>query len=287
MTQISRPFQLALLLVGVLAAAYFTVLRSHSPAGSGASGSSSPPAASTSHAASSSEGQPTHIYKGPVPGLKGLTRAISRAHEAVGTSEANAHKLEGDTASVGTGTGASSSTQGASAASAAARSAAPKATGTGAGTTSRHGASMHKSASNTHRGQAASRKSSKTSSSRGHSHGAGGVSRTSHAHESQADVVARQLHEGRTVLLLFWNSRSFDDQAVHSEVQSVVRSMGHRVAADYATPSEVGAFGTVTRNVNVLGTPTLMIIDRQDKATTITGLTDAFAIEQAVREARG
>lgn len=100
-------------------------------------------------------------------------------------------------------------------------------------------------------------------------------------------MVGNQLKAGKVVLLLFWSERSAEDQAVRSQVQSVSRSLGRRVAADYAKPSEVGAFGSITREVTVLQTPTLLVIDRKGLVTTIAGLTDAFSIEQAVREAGG
>ncbi len=105
------------------------------------------------------------------------------------------------------------------------------------------------------------------------------------AHQSPAEAIASQLSAGRVVLLLFWNPSSADGAAVHAQVQSVAHSMGHRVAVHFAKPSEVGSFGTVTRDVNVNQTPTLLVIDAKGLTSTITGLTDAFAIEQAVREA--
>ncbi len=89
------------------------------------------------------------------------------------------------------------------------------------------------------------------------------------------------------MLLLFWNPHSSPDQAVHSQVQAAGRSLKGKVALDFAKAREVGSFGTVTREISVLQTPTLLIINRKGLATTITGLTDAFSIEQAVREAGG
>jgi hypothetical protein len=86
--------------------------------------------------------------------------------------------------------------------------------------------------------------------------------------------------------LLFWNPSSAEDASVHGQVAEVVRQLRGKVAVHYAKAREVGTFGTVTRNISVYQTPTLLIIAPHDLVTTITGLTDAFSIEQAIREAQ-
>lgn len=88
------------------------------------------------------------------------------------------------------------------------------------------------------------------------------------------------------MLLLFWNPKSSIDDTVREQVDDVSRSLGHKVAVTFAKAGEVGSFGTVTRDVTVNETPTLLIIGKHGLVTTITGLTDAFSIEQAIREAR-
>lgn len=253
MAQLSRPYQAALILIAVLALAWFTVLRAHVTTTTG--GSSAPPASpSTSPKIGSTqtdEGKPTPIYHGAAPGLQGLSRAIDRAHETVGASEVDAHKIEGR---------AGSAQRAPSVAPASPAAATPSAHGAPAGS--------------------APAKSSSSSASP--------APRSSHgATASRAATVGAQLRGGKTVLLLFWKPSSVDDQAVHSQVQTANRSLRGKVAVDYAKPGEVGSFGTVTRDVSVLQTPTLLIINRKGLATTITGLTDAFSIEQAVREAGG
>lgn len=254
MAQISRPFQLALVLVAVLALAWFTVLRAHlstSGDGSSSSGSSAPSASTTSKTSKAGEiehnqGKATPVYHGAAPGLQGLSKDIRRAHEAVGASQTQAHKLEGTSASAGTAPVAGSH----------ASAPATRATHTASST-------AHHPATVTHA-----------------SHTSASGSQT-----SRASTVQSQLHAGKVVLLLFWNPRSSDDQAVHAQVQAAGRSLKPKVALDFAKASEVGGFGTVTRDVSVLQTPTLLIINQKGLATTITGLTDAFSIEQAVREA--
>ncbi len=248
MAQLSRPYQAALILIAVLALAWFTVLRAHVSASAG--GSSSPPASSPSTAKigsiRSDEGKPTPIYHGAAPGLQGLSRDINRAHQAVGASEAQAHKIEGRAGSAP-----------------ATPSAAPSRSAPATPATHDLAATVR------------------------HSSASAAPRSTQGAAASRADTVGGQLKRGKTVLLLFWKPSSADDQAVHSQVQAASRSLKGKVAVNYAKAGEVGSFGTVTRDVSVLQTPTLLIIDRKGLATTITGLTDAFSIEQAVREAGG
>lgn len=243
MAQLSRPYQAALILVAVLALAWFAVLRAHISTSTG--GASSPTSSSSSSASSSPkagetghhEGKATPVYHGAVPGLSGLSKDIRRAHETVGASETEAHKVQGTAAQPSHAT--SSVT------------AAPVAK------VSHPAAPSHPARS------------------------------TQHSNATRAGSVEAQLHAGKIVLLLFWNPHSTDDQAVRSQVQAVGGSLKGKVALDFAKAREVGSFGTVTRDISVLQTPTLLIINRRGLTTTITGLTDAFSIEQAVREAGG
>ena len=59
-----------------------------------------------------------------------------------------------------------------------------------------------------------------------------------------------------------------------------------RVAVQEAPASQVASFGSITRTVRVTGTPTLLIINKHGRTTTLTGLTDAYSIDQAIDEAR-
>lgn len=251
MAQLSRPFQIVLVLVAALALAWFTVLRSHvstesggSSGSSSASTSSSQPKAGTTE---SNEGKPTPVYNGAAPGLHGLSKDIRRAHETVGASEAEAQKAEGKAPS--------------------------------AQTPARPVSAPTKPASTP---QKTASDPQKTASAPRQAAGAHVVQ-----HASRAEAVGGQLHSGKVVLLLFWNPHSSSDQAVHSQVQAAGRSLKGKVALNFAKASEVSSFGTVTRDVSILQTPTLLIINRKGQTTTIAGLTDAFSIEQAVREAGG
>ena len=78
MTQLSRPFQIALAAAGLVLAVWFVALRGHS-----SSSESSPPAASTPAASSSGgaskPGATGSVYHGSAPGVEGLTHDIAKA----------------------------------------------------------------------------------------------------------------------------------------------------------------------------------------------------------------
>ena len=98
MTQISRPFQIALVTLGLFVLVWFAALHRRTSASGGGSGSS--PAASGAPAKPSAAAQakaaaaPTHIYHGAAPGVGGLSRAIDKAHGAVAESQHEAHRVE-------------------------------------------------------------------------------------------------------------------------------------------------------------------------------------------------
>lgn len=103
---------------------------------------------------------------------------------------------------------------------------------------------------------------------------------------SQATIAA-ELHQGKTVLLLFLNPRGYDDDATAIDTTEVAHKLRHHVAAHFALASQVNSFGSITRNIQVYQTPTLLIVNPKREVTTVTGLTDEFALEQAIAEAKG
>jgi hypothetical protein len=84
-------------------------------------------------------------------------------------------------------------------------------------------------------------------------------------------------------VILFWSPKGADDVAVHKAVQQV---RSGKVVVDLASSKEVAAFGTITRGIQVYGTPTLLVVGRKGQTTTLTGLQDAYAIKQAIQENR-
>lgn len=254
MTQLSRPLQIALVTLALFVLVWFAALHRRTTASSGGSGSS--PAASSAPAKPSAAAQakaaaaPTHVYHGAAPGVEGLTRAIDKAHGAVAQSQHEAHRVE----------------------------------------TSEPSASSASSATAGHASVP-----SKTSA-RSPAHPA--VVTPTHVHATPPAVkhpavkassqatVEHELRQGKTVLILFWNRHGSDDMAVHNALPAVQHALGSKVAVHYASAGQVGAFGTVTHAVQVTQTPTLLIVNPHGQATVLTGLTDAFSIQQAVAESR-
>ncbi len=95
--------------------------------------------------------------------------------------------------------------------------------------------------------------------------------------------VARAIEKRKVILLLFWNRSSTDDRAVRAELRRVDRRRG-RVYVTAAPVSRLGRYGAITRSVQVLQSPTLVVVDRQRRASTIIGYTDAREIDQRVSD---
>jgi hypothetical protein len=287
MTQISRPFQIALLAVAVLMAVWFVALRGHSASSSSASSAGSTSAASS--APSQSPGSGSSVYHGPAPGVEGLSRAIAKAHGAVATSQQNAKELEQKSAqaSAAGGTAATSAPSG--------TPSTPKST-TSAGRAGTSPPATHKAAATPRAAQHPSGKSAGSLK---------GVQRT----PARQALVERALKEGKIAVILFWNKRGADDVAVNFELQ-LLEAVHHLIkprantpkmrrelraysleldkpfAAFTAREDQVASFGTITHGAHVYGTPTILIVNKKGQVRTLTGLTDAYSIEQTIDEAR-
>jgi hypothetical protein len=294
MAQLSRPFQIALVGVCLLAGVSFFVLygRSSSTSGSGstpAATASTPaavkPATATASGSASvvakakAAAKSGHIYHGPVPGLEGLTRDIARAHgavKAIGASPSSA---------------ASSSATHASASAPATTSSSASARQSTSAATKHQSTSASVPAATTVKHQPIKAQS--------------GAGRT----PARQVLVERALHEGKIAVILFWNPKGADDAIVDYElrlletVHHLIRPLAHtpqlrrqlaasglelekRFAAFTSPASQVATYGSITRGVQVYQTPTLLIVNKRGQTTVLTGLQDALSIEQAIDEAR-
>jgi hypothetical protein len=211
------------------------------------SGSSS----SAGHAAA-----PATSQGGSAPGVEGLTKAIAKAHGAVATSQQNAKQLQEKAAQASSNETSSASAR------------------------AQHSATAAKPGAGTH---AATRASSH----------AAAPPRTARrtAPQSPAKAFARQhaveaaLAHGKTVAVLFWSSKGSDDVVVRNALRALA---GHDrgLAVQLASASQVASFGTITRGVQVNGTPTLLLVGAHGHTRVLTGLQDGYAIEQAVSQLR-
>jgi hypothetical protein len=267
MAQISRPFQIALAVVALLALVWVVALHrssssSESTSAGHAAAVASAPAktASAPAAAGKSSGSGAGIYHGSAPGVEGLTRAIAKAHGAVATSQQNAKQL------------AEKSEQASSAGAPASTSAAA---GASAAPSSTHAASAPARTTTTSAPTATRTAAPKLAPHR----------------LAHIPVLARQrlveaeLKQGKVVALLFWSSKGSDDVAVKNAL-SQLSGRDHRLAVHIAAAGQVASFGTITRGVQVFGTPTILLVGKHGRTIVLTGLQDAYAIQQAVAEAR-
>lgn len=246
MAQLSRPFQIALVAVVLLAGVWLFALQGRSTttggAGSSATVSPSAPAAPVVHkpARTTSKASSSHTSS---------TRAAAgSASHKVSTSATHApvHRAAKTVPKTATHTPAKAVTQ----APAKAVTKAPTKAVTKAPTSTAHkGASAPAAATLT--GQ----------------------------HAVEADLA-----KGDVVVLLFWNPSGTDDVATHKAVQAV-KSV-RRVAVQEAAANQVASFGSVTRGVQVYATPTIFVIGAHRQAIVLTGVQDAFSIEQTIAEAR-
>jgi uncharacterized protein (UPF0333 family) len=286
MAQISRPFQIALLAMVVLAGVWFFALQGHSSSGGSSPTASAPaPAPSSSAAAKNSAGAPTPVYHGAAPGVQGLSRAIANAHKAVATSEQNAKQLASKSAQASNPT----PTGGVTASSPAAKTTAPAAPNV---TTAPHPAASTPAA--TKKVAPVKVKSPVTAPNRV---------------PARQALVEQQLKQGAIVAILFWNPKSAVDVVVQQELQvllavhhglrkdaknpivsRLVKATGleltGKIAVNEASAKQVTAFGSITRAVQIYQTPTILILNKKGQTTTLSGLNDAFSIEQAIDEAR-
>ncbi|MGA2320000.1 MAG: hypothetical protein ABSG95_04565 [Solirubrobacteraceae bacterium] len=285
MTQLSRPFQIALVAMGLLAAVWFLALRGH-PATTGGSGSSAPSAATSTPATATSKpatapstpaknpAAPSAVYHGSAPGVEGLTRAIAKAHGAVAESQRNAKRVEESSAEA-SGT-APAGAVGATSASGSSATSRPSSKGASSSAAVR--------SSTTPVGSSTVQKNA--------SAGASGRAQTGTAAAAEPPaakmmtIVERQLKQGKVVTVLFWNPQGADDVAVRHELDAADRALGGKVAVHEALASQVGSFGAMTQAIPVDETPTILIVNVQGQETALTGFTDAFSIEQAIEEAR-
>jgi hypothetical protein len=271
MAQISRPFQVVLAAFVLFAIAWFALL--HRPGTSSSSGGGSAPASATPHPhAPAGTRTAAHTHAATPAPATAKTHSTTVTHHATGHAHSTTvtHRTTAHSGSTTVTHHSTSTTHNApathhvtvrhsSATHAASQAAAPGAL--------HHAAVKPQGTRSAQRGPAAAAKSQAT--------------------PPMQATVAAELKQGKVVLLLFWNPSSSNDVAVHRQVQIVAHKLGRGLAVHTASASQVGSFGSITRDIQVYQTPTLLIVNRHDQVTTVTGYTETYALEQAIREARG
>lgn len=89
---------------------------------------------------------------------------------------------------------------------------------------------------------------------------------------------------GKVAVVLFYEAGGADDRAVRRSLQDLPRR-GGRVAVFSARIGDVGRYAAITRGVSVLSAPTVLVIDADRVASSITGFTEVGEIDQLVGDA--
>ncbi len=274
MPQLSRPFQIMLAVFVLFVAVWFVALRKHSS--SGESSNAPAPTASAQHTASASSpggGTPASsgsTYHGSAPGVAGLSRAIQRARGAVAQSQQNANQLQQKSAQASSQTQSSQQQNGEQA---------QNGSQTQSGQTQNsHTQSTQQKQSTTH---ARSKNAKPAPSASSHAR-----SKSANSIPAMQATVEGELRHGKVVAVLFLNPKGAVDTVVRRELQRAGNSSHGKLAVHLASAKQVGSFGSFTRTVQVYSTPTILLINKAGATSSLTGLTDAFSIEQAVREVK-
>lgn len=240
MSQVSRPMMIALLGTVLFAGVWLAVLRPKP----GAATSAAPPAASTPAAAPSA------------PGVNGLTNAIGKAQQAVGTANGASQAHGGTIAPGGTPAGGGSPASQAGTPHKPAPSPAPV---------------THTAAPVTH---APVR----------HAPVVKHVAPRAPVATGAVQAAEQALVAHKVLVLLFHNPAAADDRAVLHEVRSL-STRGGRIVVVTAPASALSRFADITRDVQVEQTPTVLFVDRQGKARTIVGFADGQELQQRADDA--
>ena len=134
-------------------------------------------------------------------------------------------------------------------------------------------------ATTTHAAGAAATKRATTSTTASTSATATPVS----AAQRRLSTTESAIDSGKVVALLFYNPAGADDQAVLQELDAVPTN-GNKVVKLAVPLSEAGKYTFITANVQLDSSPTLVLIDRAKKATTIVGFADRYEIAQRVAD---
>jgi hypothetical protein len=186
------------------------------------------------------------------PGVTGLKNTIDQAHGAVTTANGDAQRAAGSSAE-----GTTPATGGATAST---------------GTTAHGPAAPAGSTSASHRRAHAA--AHDPARSAGHSA----------AESNEVRIVRSALRHDKAVALAFVDPSTADAQAVAREMLHVSRFHGR--AVPLAVPlDELSRFAFITNSVAVTVSPTVVIIDRRQRATTIVGFADRAEIEQRLADA--
>ena len=100
---------------------------------------------------------------------------------------------------------------------------------------------------------------------------------------SKVKRVLADIADRKVVVLLFWDRRSSDDREVYRAAEQADRHDG-AVSVRAAPIQRLGDYAEITKGLPV-ASPSVIVIDKQKRATVISGLTVTEEIDAAVKRA--
>jgi hypothetical protein len=249
--------QIALVAVVLLAGMWFTVLKPKPAA---------EPAAVTPVAVT-----PAPPASQPVaPGVKGLTSAVEKAKGAAAASDATNAKIQKAT--------------GAAPAASAPKAAKPAATKASPGT--KRTAPAKAKAKTTAAVKTGAKGAAPAAALK--SKPAAAKTPVTPAAKAAVDPSARLLKfldKGKTLVILFHGAGA-DDRGARKSVHRTAKADPKHVVSAYVPIGDVGKYEAITSDVQVLASPSIVVIGTNGKATLLTGYVDAAVVAQTVADAR-
>jgi hypothetical protein len=253
--KISLPFRIVLIVALVFAVLWFLVLRPK-------------PAA---------DGEPAVTP----PGVTGLANDVAKANKAVDASNAAAARSEAAANAVGGSSTTATTKPSATSAKSGATSAKPGATSAKPGATSAKPGAKPATA----KPAAPAKPAQPVAPAAVAKPAKPGLADDAAPGDPSRPLLA-SVDAGKVVVVLFWNKNASDDRATRRAVRSIDLH-GGKVVASAVPIGDVGRYEAITRGVQVLESPTVLVIGAGGKARAITGYTQAKEIDQAVSDIGG
>jgi hypothetical protein len=102
--------------------------------------------------------------------------------------------------------------------------------------------------------------------------------------QQRQSTIETALNKHRVLAILFFNPAAADDQAVKHELDAIP-ARGGKVVKLAVPLSELTRYPVITNQVQVTGSPTLVLIDGKHKADMLTGYLDQLELSQRVSDA--
>ena len=258
MDKISLPFRIVLIVALVFAVLWFVMLRPK-------------PAA---------DGEPAVT----APGVTGLANDVAKANKAVDASNAAAARREAAANAVGGSSTTATTKPSTTSAKPGATAAKPSTTSAKPGATAaKPGATVAKPA--TAKPATAAKPAKPVAPAVVAKPAKPGLAADAAPGDPSRPLLA-SVDAGKVVVVLFWNKNASDDRATRRGLRSIDLH-GGKVVASAVPIGDVGRYEAITRGVQVLESPTVLVIGAGGKARAITGYTQAKEIDQAVSDIGG